>query len=411
MLKKLCLALLLGLLSTSAFAQVVVGGGGGGTGTGSTEPSSFLDPIGTLVIGGATNAVTLSVDRAVIPGYAQGTTSPGATCSPGDFYFETDLTLHICKATNTWAPLFTFVDDSVMLGSGTAYEPKAIPDCDDSGGNHLNYDTATNAFSCGTSGGGAAFDPGTTVTFYDDFLGGTLSTGLLGTNGVNFTAVSTGTVSNAVATAGTVHPGVYRLNSHATNDNSGIALSVINSGQTVSNVGAAWDSSDWQIDGVFMLGSNSTAITSTGFWFGLSDNVGTIPGTNGIFIRRDTDLSETAFAFVVCNTNGASGCASAADSTNIKVSASTITPSAGTWYRFRIRQLQSGVGGNRTIYFRVNGETEVTFCSSGCTDTLGTVPSGVNMTLVVQYLTRTTTGVMSGDVDYLYFTITGLTRY
>lgn len=35
----------------------------------------------------------------------------------------------------------------------------ALPDCDDAGGNHINYDTATRAFSCGTSssgGGGAA---------------------------------------------------------------------------------------------------------------------------------------------------------------------------------------------------------------------------------------------------------------
>jgi hypothetical protein len=30
-----------------------------------------------------------------------------------------------------------------------------LPDCDDAAGNHLNYDTATNAFSCGTSGSGS----------------------------------------------------------------------------------------------------------------------------------------------------------------------------------------------------------------------------------------------------------------
>lgn len=47
-------------------------------------------------------------------------------------------------------------DDNVMVGNGTTWQSKAIADCDDSGGNHLNYDTGTNAFSCGTSGGAGA---------------------------------------------------------------------------------------------------------------------------------------------------------------------------------------------------------------------------------------------------------------
>ena len=52
-------------------------------------------------------------------------------------------------------------DDRVMVGNGTIWEAKAIGDCDDTGGNHINYDTATNTFSCGTSssggGGGETF--------------------------------------------------------------------------------------------------------------------------------------------------------------------------------------------------------------------------------------------------------------
>ncbi len=50
-------------------------------------------------------------------------------------------------------------DDDLFLGSGAGtFTYTALGDCDDSGGNHLNYDTTTNAFSCGTttSGGGAA---------------------------------------------------------------------------------------------------------------------------------------------------------------------------------------------------------------------------------------------------------------
>lgn len=58
-------------------------------------------------------------------------------------------------------------DDTVMVSSGSAWQAKAISDCDDTSGNHLNYDTTTNAFSCGTSssGGGTSgwTDGGTTV--------------------------------------------------------------------------------------------------------------------------------------------------------------------------------------------------------------------------------------------------------
>lgn len=45
-------------------------------------------------------------------------------------------------------------DDGVMVGSGTTWVTKIVPNCVDTGGNHLNYTQSTNAFSCGTSGGG-----------------------------------------------------------------------------------------------------------------------------------------------------------------------------------------------------------------------------------------------------------------
>jgi len=56
-------------------------------------------------------------------------------------------------------------DDNIWLGSsGTLAVATAIGDCDDSGGNHLNYDTTTNAFSCGTSGDGT----GSTITTQEE---------------------------------------------------------------------------------------------------------------------------------------------------------------------------------------------------------------------------------------------------
>lgn len=56
-------------------------------------------------------------------------------------------------------------DDNVMVGSGIGWSSKALASCTDTGGNHMNYDTSTNTFSCGTtsSGSGGFTDDGTIV--------------------------------------------------------------------------------------------------------------------------------------------------------------------------------------------------------------------------------------------------------
>lgn len=410
MLKKLCLTLLLGLLSTSTFAQVVVGGGGTSTGTGSADPSQFSSSTGTLTIGGSVGAVTIDADTSVIPTYATGTSLP-ATCTPfATSFLDTDSTTTLaydCIATDLWAGRFTIADDAVLVGTGTTTASKAIPDCDDSAGQHLNYDTTTNAFSCGTSGG-SSFDPSTTLQVYCDFLAGLSTAGNLGECGWGFLAISAGTVSQPAGLAS--NPGLVRLSSHATNDNSGIMMQPnANTGAGVLN--ATWTAKDWSYDGVVVLGSNSTAITNIGFYFGLMSGTNSDPATQtgGVWIRYNSDNADATFIFAICN-SATAGCGSAGDDTAQKTVASTVTPSAGTAYRFRIRRATSGVGGNPTIYMRVNNETEKTFCSSGCDDTLGTL--GLNNWFPgVAYLTRTTTGVLSGDVDYLYVNIPGLARY
>lgn len=45
-------------------------------------------------------------------------------------------------------------NDTVMVSDGATWQVVLVPDCDDTAGNHLNYDTATNTFSCGTSSSG-----------------------------------------------------------------------------------------------------------------------------------------------------------------------------------------------------------------------------------------------------------------
>lgn len=44
-----------------------------------------------------------------------------------------------------------YTDDTVLTGNGTSLDPKAIPNCADTVGSHLNYTASTNTWSCGTS--------------------------------------------------------------------------------------------------------------------------------------------------------------------------------------------------------------------------------------------------------------------
>lgn len=45
-------------------------------------------------------------------------------------------------------------DDAVLIGNGLFWQAKAMPDCQDIGGQHLNYVASSNSFACGTSTSG-----------------------------------------------------------------------------------------------------------------------------------------------------------------------------------------------------------------------------------------------------------------
>ncbi len=69
-------------------------------------------------------------------------------------------------------------DDNVVVGSGSAWQLKTVPDCTDTGGNHLNYTQSTNAISCGTSGsGGGSTHVILDSTVHTDTLTGTVVRG------------------------------------------------------------------------------------------------------------------------------------------------------------------------------------------------------------------------------------------
>ena len=57
------------------------------------------------------------------------------------------------------------LNHAVLLGNGTIFQSSgAIPDCQDTSGKHLNYTQSSQAFSCGTSGGGSGITTLNTLT-------------------------------------------------------------------------------------------------------------------------------------------------------------------------------------------------------------------------------------------------------
>lgn len=84
-------------------------------------------------------------------------------------------------------------DDNLMVGNGTTWQSKALTDCDDTGGQHLNYDTGTNAFSCGTTGDGTGGGGGSATTTINGVSGPTF-TFSASTTGTDFT-ISTSTAN------------------------------------------------------------------------------------------------------------------------------------------------------------------------------------------------------------------------
>jgi hypothetical protein len=154
-------------------------------------------------------------------------------------------------ATNlTGLPLTGLVaasDDQTIVSSGSAFVAKTLPDCTDTGGNHLNYTQSTNAYSCGTSGSGGGSG---TVTH----TGGALTSGktVVGA-GMDDVAVSTLTATVVKSASGTLSAATGGTD-YA--DNAFKTLSV--SGQSDVVADSAADTL------TFAAGSNITLTTNAG---------------------------------------------------------------------------------------------------------------------------------------------------
>lgn len=80
------------------------------------------------------------------------------------------------------------LDDNIMIGNGTTWQSKAIPDCPDGTG-HLNYTISTNTISCGVAGAGGSganvnLSNLSGVAFNSDLVPDSATTRSLGSPGV-----------------------------------------------------------------------------------------------------------------------------------------------------------------------------------------------------------------------------------
>jgi hypothetical protein len=126
-------------------------------------PLSAALGVGDMLYAGAANSLT---------GLAFVGTSDRLLCNTGSSHTipawcQADLTAAVTGTlpiANGGTNVTSATDDNLLVGNGTTFQLKALPDCVDTGGNHLNYTASSNAFSCGTSGGGGGLSDGGILT-------------------------------------------------------------------------------------------------------------------------------------------------------------------------------------------------------------------------------------------------------
>lgn len=140
-------------------------------------------------------------------------------------------------------------DDTTLISSGSAWVASAIPNCVDTAGNHLNYTTATNALSCGSTGPGG----------FTGFANPTASVGLTAVNGSAVTAMRSDAAPALSQTIVPTWTGTHTFTAIGSSSANTILMSSTLPLLRMTDTDAVTDAKDWQL---FAAGNNLTLRTS-----------------------------------------------------------------------------------------------------------------------------------------------------
>lgn len=133
-------------------------------------PTSIAGTVNQIAVSSSTGSITISIPNSpILPGTTTGTFSGNLT---GNVTGNASTATSAATATTLSAPLSvglggtglsSVTDDATLIGNGTTWQARTIPDCTDMTGNHLNYTQSTNTLSCGTSSGSSSSSSFTTI--------------------------------------------------------------------------------------------------------------------------------------------------------------------------------------------------------------------------------------------------------
>lgn len=205
-------------------------------------------------------------------------------------------------------------DDKALISDGTTIQPVTVPNCPDTGGNHLNYNSSTNTLSCGTSssGGGGCTPAGATNEFQiNNGSGGCAGAhGTTSSNNITYSVGTSGEENNIVFASG----GIRGKNS---SDNTAAITIGIHGGDN-TNVGRG--------GGFFARGGNSTS--GTGGDLTIGPGIGSSGASNGdVFLAGMTQTGSQTATFSATNKPG-----SGTTSPSLWARVVVCTPSCNAYY-------------------------------------------------------------------------------
>lgn len=270
-------------------------------------------------------------------------------------------------------------DDTILVGNGTEFQGKAVPNCPDTGGNHLNYTASTNTVSCGTSGGaGGSADPlDMTVAYVREEFPNTVSTAnQIGTHGWA-SACTGGTVAHQPTTVPSF--GLVRLTTGATSTN----LCTIHMGFNSTTSSSFGSLNGYTFDSRYRFRQPIAESTSLRLYVGWLAGTSTT-FSNGCYARFDTTLADTTWK-VVCDNSG---------STNVFDTA--VAPDT-SYHTLRVRSSVAG-----TLLIQFDATTEQSFSTN--------LPTASNQLKPQFYVETATAAARNFEAEFFGWSTSGLSR-